>query len=553
MKYILLSLIVVIGICFAEGSRENDSLALVAIRSANTYGKQIFGSDSTAPLEDWKSISVVDNRVKRINIGFFYGLDSIPDEFGMLTELDSFSVKHCNLETLPNSFSNCINLEYFAITSNSDLHTIPEVLISLPNIKHIEIRDTVMTTIPVSISSCQTLEVLEIYNSPLSELPDELFELRSLKELRLNNTNLENIPVTIGNFESLERLMLDYNNLTVLPDEIGNIETLKSVDFSNNPLISLPEGIGQLKNLETIWAINCNIESIPQSIGNLASLSGLSLYNNNIDTIPESIKNCSKLVTLSLEKNFLTSLPSFLESLHMLERISFDHNPITALECNFDSLQNLTDIGLDSCNLTEIPDQIWRIPSIDKIDIDGNQIPTISPQISELPFDFYSLSIVDNNLISLPKEVGDLNIGALYLSNNQLETLPVEITKLELSNGRADVGYNYLAEENLAPEVVEWLDRTDSDWRRTQKIKTSINTSTTITHQNQFRISDNMLRLAETTPYSVNIFSVNGRLLKEISGTENVVSLNNLGLANGIYQMRVVQGADVFTGQFILK
>lgn len=61
------------------------------------------------------------------------------------------------------------------------------------------------------------------------------------------------------------------------------------------------------------------------------------------------------------------------------------------------------------------------------------------------------------------------------------------------------------------------------------------------------------LLFKNSTPYTLAVYSVNGRLLKEISGSETTVLLNSLELANGIYQMRVVQGAHVFTGQFILK
>ncbi len=69
----------------------------------------------------------------------------------------------------------------------------------------------------------------------------------------------------------------------------------------------------------------------------------------------------------------------------------------------------------------------------------------------------------------------------------------------------------------------------------------------------QISVINSELNFNNENPYTVEIFSVNGQLLKEISGVETAVSLNALGLANGIYQMRVVQGVEVYTGQFILK
>ncbi len=82
---------------------------------------------------------------------------------------------------------------------------------------------------------------------------------------------------------------------------------------------------------------------------------------------------------------------------------------------------------------------------------------------------------------------------------------------------------------------------------------TSITTYNNPYSKTQLSVINNELQFTNLAPYTVNIFSANGQLIKAISGMETAVSLNSLGLANGIYQMRVVQGADVFNGQFILK
>lgn len=81
----------------------------------------------------------------------------------------------------------------------------------------------------------------------------------------------------------------------------------------------------------------------------------------------------------------------------------------------------------------------------------------------------------------------------------------------------------------------------------------SISSNIYNSRHNQISLIHGELHFKYFKPYTVEIFSANGQLVKDISGSENVVSLNSLGLATGIYQMRVVQGADVFTGQFKLK
>lgn len=71
--------------------------------------------------------------------------------------------------------------------------------------------------------------------------------------------------------------------------------------------------------------------------------------------------------------------------------------------------------------------------------------------------------------------------------------------------------------------------------------------------ENSFVLRNNTLTVPSTAPYTVEIFSANSQLLKKFSGTERTVSLNNLNVASGIYQIRVIQQAEVFTGQFIVK
>lgn len=68
-----------------------------------------------------------------------------------------------------------------------------------------------------------------------------------------------------------------------------------------------------------------------------------------------------------------------------------------------------------------------------------------------------------------------------------------------------------------------------------------------------FKLSGNRLILPSNTRYKVTIYSVNGRQLREIKGVGITVELNSLDLADGIYQIRAIQGTGVFTEQFLVK
>ncbi len=81
----------------------------------------------------------------------------------------------------------------------------------------------------------------------------------------------------------------------------------------------------------------------------------------------------------------------------------------------------------------------------------------------------------------------------------------------------------------------------------------SILNQTVQSNELQINVIGTTLHLNNFAQYSLNIYSANGRLLRNITETNNTIFLDKLNLASGIYQMSITQGADVFNGQFILK
>jgi Leucine-rich repeat (LRR) protein len=103
---------------------------------------------------------------------------------------------------------------------------------------------------------------------------------------------------------------------------------------------------------------------------------------------------------------------------------------------------------LGSNQITEIPDSIGELTNLVELDLNDNQINKISPEIGKLT-NLKILYLNNNNITSLPPEIGNLtNLEELYVHNNpELETLPVELTKLPKLKSPISVGNNY-----------EWLD-----------------------------------------------------------------------------------------------
>lgn len=81
----------------------------------------------------------------------------------------------------------------------------------------------------------------------------------------------------------------------------------------------------------------------------------------------------------------------------------------------------------------------------------------------------------------------------------------------------------------------------------------NINTQDVKSRKESLTIKNETLRFSKAAPYTVTVFSANGRELAKITGTAPTVSLKSLGLAGGIYQFHAVQAGEELTGKFILK
>ncbi len=81
--------------------------------------------------------------------------------------------------------------------------------------------------------------------------------------------------------------------------------------------------------------------------------------------------------------------------------------------------------------------------------------------------DLERLYLTDNQLSSLPAEIGNLSyLNVLYLDYNQLSSLPAEITNLT-SMTKLSVGNNCLAISD--PQIIDYLEAHSPDWRDTQR------------------------------------------------------------------------------------
>ena len=258
---------------FAQGSREQDSLALVGFY--NNLGGETWTDHTnwltSEPLDDWFGITVDGGRVTEISMYNNNLSGTIPASIGDLKALTKlFLGDHGIIGTIPAELYTLTNLITINI-QNSDIGgTISENVSGLVNLESFQISGCELEgPIPVEICSLPNLTVLNINRNQMSgEIPPEIGNLTNLTYLSLYTNNFEgSIPASIGNLTKLTFLNLYNDKLSGnLPPEIGNLTALTILNISVNQF----SGYVPLENMTSIGGIyinNNNFTDLPDLSG----------------------------------------------------------------------------------------------------------------------------------------------------------------------------------------------------------------------------------------------------------------------------------------------
>ncbi len=69
----------------------------------------------------------------------------------------------------------------------------------------------------------------------------------------------------------------------------------------------------------------------------------------------------------------------------------------------------------------------------------------------------------------------------------------------------------------------------------------------------QISLKNNLVKFIENIPYKVSIYTINGRKIRDIFGSNHFCELNKLDIASGVYLIKIKQGLNILTDQFIIK
>ncbi|KRY36432.1 Ras suppressor protein 1 [Trichinella spiralis] len=203
--------------------------------------------------------------------------------------------------------------------------------------------------------------------------------------------------------------------------ETDGKENESEVDLVGKGICNFGE-VGHLSSYPNITRLTLShnkITVVPPSIAELAALEMLWLWNNRIEELPTSISSLSKLRVLNLGCNRLRTLPRGFGSFQSLE--------ILDLTCN-------------NLNEKSLPGNFFMLEALRALYLGDNHFEVMSPEVCNLKklqivqcSGKFDLVLRDNNLIFLPKEIGELSrLKELHIQGNRLTVLPPEIGQLDV-------------------------------------------------------------------------------------------------------------------------
>ncbi|WP_106794151.1 leucine-rich repeat domain-containing protein [Aquimarina sp. Aq78] len=291
--------------------------------------------DANTPVCDWYGVTVVDDKVTRVELVSNNLVGDIPQGVKGLTNLIKLNLETNQLTgTIPIEMGQLINLEFLSLNQNDLYGEIPIELELLGELRSLYLGHNKLTgRIPDSLSKLRDLRYLHLQGNNLSgEIPVALEELSKLTDLNLySNVLTGTIPVELGQLLNLKSLHLDNNRLTgSIPVTLGQLFNLVDLNLYNNSLSgSIPEELGNLSNLQSLYVYNNRLSgAIPVSLGRLSNLKSLDIHSNRLTGgVPDSISKLSNLESLWIHDNELTGkIPASLVTLPKLQLVHLNNN-----------------------------------------------------------------------------------------------------------------------------------------------------------------------------------------------------------------------------------
>lgn len=318
------------------------------------------------------------------------------------------------------------------------------------------------------LSNLFSLNDLNIRNNELREVKFDpnlwLNKSWELNNLILSHNRLGNISFGYDSIKMVVKLDLSYNHLKILDKEsfnymtnvkilflnnnrikllnediFFNLTSIESIDLSFNLIETLPSYL--FNNLENLRDLNFEFNSIKKieknSMINLKNLNNLNLGNNQIEKIQNDLNlNCKDKIIIYFQNNNISSIDN--KTFYGFNKIGQLYLYIKKAELirpfSFFSFKIAKVLYLNENGLKEI--EPWAFYGLEKLNylyLRRNRLTVLRENTFRGLYNLDILDLSENNIYEIEKEAfNDIeNLIALNLNGNFLESIPLEITKIE--------------------------------------------------------------------------------------------------------------------------
>lgn len=154
----------------------------------------------------------------------------LPSAIGKLKSLEEFIGHGCNMEKLPEEFSQLKNLRVVNLNRNS-FTVFPNEILQLSNLESLAINFN-FEILPDEICNLVHLKHLYMPNANITYLPENIGNLRELESLCIWGTKIKRLPVSCLNLSKIKCLYLTKSIFkNILPPEITSQSPIEAINY----------------------------------------------------------------------------------------------------------------------------------------------------------------------------------------------------------------------------------------------------------------------------------------------------------------------------------
>lgn len=246
--------------------------------------------------------------------------------------------------------------------------------------------------------------------------------MTNLLTLEMRNNAIQTLP-SLNQLTKLTVLNVSFNSLIKIDTSVFALP-LKELYIGGNQINDLPYGISKLSRISLLDISVNSLTSLPAGISQLTTLTNLNLSNNQISQIDlDLFSRMNLLAYLNLSNNKISSISL---------RTSFSFPNLYVFDLKYNQLKKISLIGLSCpklrdfcCSFNKISDLTFfdNCPNLESLDLRDNSMNEVPKEILHL-HNLKRLDVSNNNILTLPPELGLIDLSVLLFSGNIIKGMP---------------------------------------------------------------------------------------------------------------------------------